>query len=250
MISDIFRTYVAGLLSPTSFLGVMLIISTILFWKGKTRIGKVLVTFSTVFYILLSTGPLKTISYSIFETERQTLPQDYRYVVVLGGKIFPNETHPLSSQISSSLLSRLSHGVYLTLKNPESKLIVTGNGAGEIQEALLMKEFALQMGLPPERIIVEDKSMNTQDHPVYLEPILKNQTFLLVTSAYHMKRALKNFRAHGLEGIPAPTDYMNKDQSGITAESFIMRGENLSLNDRLMTETYSTIWTAIRMAFK
>lgn len=249
MISDIFRTYVAGLLSPTSFLGVMLIISTILLWKGKIRFGKMLVTMSTVLFILLSTGPVKTILYSMFEPESPRLPQDYEYVVVLGGKIFPNKDHPLSSQISSSLLSRLSLGVHLTLKNPESKLIVTGNGAGEVQEAFLMKQFALEMGLPADRIIVEDKSMNTKDHPVYLEPILKNHKFLLVTSAYHMRRALKNFRAHGLDGIPAPTDYMNKDQAGISAESFIMRGENLSLNDRLMTETYSSIWTAIRMAF-
>lgn len=249
MISDIFRTYVAGLLSPTSFLGILLIISTLLLWKGKLKTGKVLVTITTGLFILLSTGPVKTIFYSLFEAETKVAPEDYQYVVVLGGKIFPNEAHPLSSQISPSLLSRLSHGVALTLRNPESKLIVTGNGAGEIEEAQLMKNFALQMGVSPDRIIVEDKSMNTQDHPVYLEPILKGKKFLLVTSAYHMRRAIRNFRAHGLEGTPAPTDYMNKDQEGISAESFIMRGENLSLIDRLMTETYSTIWTAIRMAF-
>ena len=249
MISEFFRTYIAGLLSPTSFLGVMLIIGTILLWKKKQRSGKIIITISAIGFLLLTTAPLKTILYSFIEVPAVKIPSDYKYVVVLGGKIFPNDAHPVSSQLTPSVLGRLSHGVALTLKNPDSILIVTGNGSGEVPEAIRMKEFAQGLGVPEERIVVEKESMNTSEHPVYLKSILKDQKFLIVTSAYHMKRALLNFRAHGLEGIPAPTDYMNKRSDGLEADSIIMRGENLSAMDRIMTEFYSTIWTAIRKTY-
>lgn len=249
MISEIFRTYVAGILSPTAFLSILLILSSLLLWKNKVRTAKFLLTGATVVFVLLTTSPLRTSLFSLMEVEHNSLPADYDYVVVLGGRIFPNDNHPVSSQITASLLSRLSYGVALTLKKSDSKLIVSGSGPGEVPEAILMKKFALDMGLSDERIIIEQESMNTSQHPVYLKPILKDKKFLIVTSAYHMKRALINFRAHGLEGVPAPTDYMNKDQDGLGLASMIPRGENLSAMDRIFTELYSTIWTTIKMTF-
>lgn len=249
MISEIFRTYITGgLLSPTSFFGILLIISAILLWMKKFRAGKILVTLAAVLFVLMSTAFMKQSLFSFLETDPAPLPQDYDYVVVLGARTFPHKTHPISSQISPSLLARLTYGVELTLKKPGSILVVTGNGAGEVPEADLMKEFALRMGLPEERVIAEKESMNTKEHPVYLRPIVQDRKFLIVTSAYHMKRALKNFRAHKLEGFPAPTDYRNKSEDLVGKGSFIMRGENLSALDRWMTEMYSTIWTHIRMA--
>ena len=242
MVSEILRTYVAGILSPTSWIGFILILTCFLFWKNKLKLARIALTSATILFILGSTPVLRSGLYSWLETASPKIPTQYKYVVVLGGKIFPNEKHPLSSQITGSLLSRLSYGVKLTLAHPESKLIVTGNGSGKIPEAHLMSEFAQEMGLTADRIIVEDKSMNTKEHPLYLRPILKNDSFLIVTSAYHMERALELFRAHGLEGFPAPTDYMNKDSEGMGINALIMRGENLSLLDRLMTEVYSRIF--------
>lgn len=249
MISEIFRTYVAGILSPTAFLGFLLILSTLLLWKKKIRSAKYLLTAATLVFTMLATSPLKTLLYSLMEVEGNSVNNDYDYVVVLGGRIFPNDNHPVSSQITASLLSRLSYGVALTLRRPDSKLILTGSGPGEVPEAILMKKFANEMGLSNERIILEQESMNTSEHPLYLKSILKDKKFLIVTSAYHMKRALIHFRAHGLEGAPAPTDYMNKDQDGLGLGSMIPRGENFSAMDRVFTELYSTIWTSIKLIF-
>lgn len=249
MLSDFFRTVIAGILSPTAFLGYILIISCILLWKGKTRIGTILVSICALFFFILSTSPLKTILYSASEYEPNQNLGDYKYVVVLGARIFSNEAHPTSSQLNASLLARISYGVSLVVAKKDSVLIVTGNGAGNIPEAHLMAKMAFELGLPHEKVILEAESMNTRDHPLYLKPILKQDKFLIVTSAYHMDRALINFKAHGLEGTPAPTDYINKKKSPLDAESFIMRGENLSAMDRWMTEMYSLSWTFVRKVF-
>lgn len=242
MISEIFRTYVAGLLSPTFFTGLCLILGTILLWKNKLA-GKILVTISAVLFILISTAPLRYSFYKITETDPSPIPQDYKYVVVLGGKITPNADHPVASQISGTLLSRLSHGISLVQARPGSILIVTGKPEQE-----LMEKYALQMGVPKERLIVEKESVNTMDHPKYLLSILKDQKFVLVTSANHMKRSLSNFEALGLHGYPAPTDYANKKDS-LDLESLIMKGENFAMMDKWFTELYSTMWTYVRRAF-
>lgn len=249
MISDFFRTFVAGILSPTAFLGYLLIISCILLWKGKIRSGTILVSICAVFFFILGTSPLKTLLYSASEFEPNPDPGEYKYVVVLGARIFPNEKHPVSSQLNASLLARVSYGVSLVHAKKDAVLIVTGNGAGNVLEADLMAKMAYELGLPPEKVIVEAESMNTRDHPIYLRPILKQDKFLIVTSANHMNRALINFKAHGLEGTPAPTDYNNKKKSSLDAESFIMRGENFSAMDRWMTEMYSLSWTFVRKVF-
>lgn len=242
MISEIFRTYVAGFLSPTFFTGLCLILGTVLLWKNKLS-GKILVTIAAFFFVIISAAPLRYGFYKMTEMDPSPIPDDYKYVVVLGGKITPNPKHPVSSQISGTLLSRLSHGINLVNAKPGSILIVTGKPEQE-----LMEKFALNMGLPKERIFVEKESMNTMDHPRYLQSILKDQKFVLVTSANHMKRSLSNFEAMGLHGYPAPTDYANKKDS-LDLESLILRGENFAMMDKWVTELYSTMWTHVRRAF-
>jgi uncharacterized SAM-binding protein YcdF (DUF218 family) len=247
MFSEIGRTYIAGLFSPTSFIGMTLIIGLILLLKGKMKYSKVVLSIGVISFVIMTMAPLKYVLYSQFEHAEINKPIDFEFVVVLGGKIFPNEAHPLSSQLTPSLLSRLAYAIAIVKGKPGSKLVLTGNGAGEKSEAELMFAFARQMGVEPERIILEKESMNTDDHPKYLKSLLTGKQFAIVTSAYHMDRALRSFKAQGLIGHPYPTDYQNKNS--LSAASFIMRGENLSSLDRIFTEIYSSLWTRIKSIF-
>ena len=246
MLSEIGRTYIAGLFSPTSFIGILLVTGLILLWKNK-KSAKIVLSFGVLFFIIASTAPLKTFLFSTLESNEGQKPHNLDYIVVLGGKIFPHAQHPLSSQITPSLLSRLSYAIALAKGKPGSKLVLTGNGAEQKTEAELMYEFAKQMGIEPERIIMEKESMNTSDHPRYLKKLLNGKQFGIVTSAYHMPRALRLFKAQGLNGIPYPTDFQNKQE--LNPASFIMRGENFAALDRVMTEFYSSLWNIIKSSF-
>lgn len=247
MISELGRTYFAGLLSPTSFLGLALIIGTLFVWMKNYKAARWILTGTTFFFIVTTTAPLKYVLYEFVEPEGYPAHPEITHVVVLGGKIFPNQHDPLSSQITPSLLSRLTYGIAIVKAMPGTTLVLTGNGAGEKTEADLMELFALQMGVEKERIIVEKESMNTSDHPKYLKSVLTGKKFGIVTSAYHMNRALHAFAAEGLHGHPLPTDYQNKNS--LSAASLIMRGENLSSLDRLFTEFYSSLWIRIKAIF-
>jgi uncharacterized SAM-binding protein YcdF (DUF218 family) len=249
MVSEIFRTYINPFFAPTSLIGIILIVGCVLLWKNKIKPAKIFISLGVVGYVLCSLAPLRFALYSLIESSHEKVTRPYKYVVVLGAKTFYRPDYPISSQLSPSLMARVIEGVRLVHENPESILIVTGNGAGEVPEANLMYEAALALGIAKERIIVDRESMNTKDHPVYLKPILKNEAFVMVTSAYHMERAIKNFRTHGLNPIPMATDYINKQPSPFTLENMIMRGENFAALDRWVSEMYSRLWTFIRMTF-
>lgn len=249
MVSEIFRTYINPLFSPTSLTGIILIIGLILLWKAKIKAAKIVLTCGVVSFVICSHAPLRFGLFGLLEEAPVKINQPYQYVVVLGAKTFYRPGYPISSQLSSSLMTRMMEGVRLVHENPLSFLIVTGNGTGKVPEATLMYEAALAMGIHKERIIVEKESMNTKDHPLYLKGILKDKPFVIVTSAYHMGRAIQNFQAHGLTPIPMSTDYINKQATPYSLDNLIMRGENFSALDRWFSEMYSRIWTFIRMTF-
>ena len=57
--------------------------------------------------------------------------------------------------------------------------------------AKFMKEYAIDLGIQKEKIVLEEESLSTMDHPKYLEPIFKNHNIkkvVLVTSKFHSKR--------------------------------------------------------------
>ena len=66
----------------------------------------------------------------------------------------------------------------------------------------------MEWGVESEDIVLETKATDTKDHPIYVKEIVGRDRFILVTSASHMPRAMALFRQHGMEPIPAPTDYM------------------------------------------
>ena len=73
-----------------------------------------------------------------------------------------------------------------------------------------MQDVLAVMGVPPSALILEEQSKNTYDNAVNSAAILQQrgmQRILLVSSAFHMRRADALFKRQGLDVIPAPTDY-------------------------------------------
>ena len=78
-------------------------------------------------------------------------------------------------------------------------------------EADISRRVLLGLGVPAEDILVEGKSLNTRQNAVYSGRILREHGFthpILVTSAFHMQRAVLNFEKEGIAVTPYPTDYI------------------------------------------
>lgn len=148
----------------------------------------------------------RTVSY-------RDLTETYDAVIVLGG--FSTDD-PGQGQIQfHSATDRLMAGLKL-YKTGRAKKLMISSGSGSIsrpdeKEALYIKEFLLEIGIPSEDLIIEGESKNTHENAVFSADILKrfqpNGKFLLVTSAFHMPRAKRCFEKAGLQITPFSVDH-------------------------------------------
>src|SRR5690606_22170344 len=98
--------------------------------------------------------------------------------------------------------------------------------------------FLKAAGVAPERIVLESQSRNTFENALYLRDLLEprpGNQWLLVTSAWHMPRAVGAFRQAGFSVIAWPTDYRTRG-AGDLARPFDTMTEGLRRTDMAVRE--------------
>ncbi|MFB5188840.1 YdcF family protein [Alicyclobacillus fastidiosus] len=114
--------------------------------------------------------------------------------------------------IAVARLYPIEHLPILITAGPDN--IVNGQSESEAQIA---KRELVGLGIPAKAIYTENNSRNTQENAQFTKPILKAHHFvhpILVTSAFHMSRAVLDFERAGMEVTPFPTDYQASEESG------------------------------------
>jgi uncharacterized SAM-binding protein YcdF (DUF218 family) len=109
---------------------------------------------------------------------------------------------------------RIIEGAQLVLSGRARWLLISG-GSGdplrpEAREAEYLATLARRLGVPSGKILLQGDSRTTAEDAQRTAEILKRrgiQSFFLVTSAYHLPRAVGCFRKLGLEPIPYPVDF-------------------------------------------
>ncbi len=132
-------------------------------------------------------------------------------LIILGARLYGRTPSP-------SLQFRLDEGYAYLTDHPDTLAVVSGGmGRGEeITEASAMRDYLLEKGIAPERILTEERSFNTfenigfsirvlQDHLARAD--LKALKFGIVSNDYHVFRGTLIAKEKGLEafGIPAKT---------------------------------------------
>jgi len=102
----------------------------------------------------------------------------------------------------------------LARRYPGVRLVFSGGGAGAEDgapsEAGTVSRFADSLGIPPNRLVLEERSRNTRENAAYTARIVEpkpQERWLLVTSAWHMPRAVGCFREAGFTVVAYPVDY-------------------------------------------
>jgi uncharacterized SAM-binding protein YcdF (DUF218 family) len=180
----------------------------------------------TAFVLLLVTGGLWLSS-----TQRAsewliwTLERDYpeqamgmvgqaEAILLLGGALTP-PTHTASFPNLHESSDRILHAMRLYKAGKAAKVVISGGqlpweGAPQ-SESEATAELLVGWGVPAEAILVEKVSANTYQNAIFSKAILKEQGIaevLLVTSAFHMPRAMAVFERAGIRAVPAATDHL------------------------------------------
>jgi len=141
--------------------------------------------------------------------------QRYAGVVVLGGALSSSDLWEAHQQVGlNDQAERMTEAVALLRKHPHLKLLFTGgiasiDGTG-VSEARRAGMFFDAMGVDPSSVLYEDASRNTYENAVYsaaVPGVDNKQAWLLLTSAFHMPRAMGVFNRAGWNVTPWPVDY-------------------------------------------
>jgi len=217
IVAKIFWT-VAQPLSATLLLIVVGLLASIKFRKTGTvvaALGALLLgvsSFTTAGILLIR--PLEE------RFERPAWPEQVGAIIMLGGA----SNGPISTarQITEFNLAgdRFAETLRLAQLYPGAKIVVSGGMAvlmdGGEPEAQTAQRFFLGMGIPQERLVLEDQARNTEENAGLSKSLLAGieGPKLLVTSAFHMPRSMGLFRKVGIEMLPWPTDYRSSGLEG------------------------------------
>ncbi|MFM1914075.1 MAG: hypothetical protein RIR51_1928, partial [Bacteroidota bacterium] len=156
--------------------------------------------FSILLLLILSNSLFVNFLFKNLEYQEQEIQEKYPMGIVLGGGIF--ESNPLFKQNNAQAeIDRLLAAMDLYKENKIEKILISGgnvkvNGiiGAAYNEAITAKEFLLKNGVKEKDIILDLKARNTYENAVYSKKILNKNKIkdkvILITSAYHMKRAI------------------------------------------------------------
>lgn len=152
-----------------------------------------------------------------FEIAAATDVARARGIIVLAGSENPDLTENRSQPAVGDAAARLMAGIELSQRFPKKPLVFSGgmpNARGVTQADVAAMVFDI-MGVNPAQVIYEKHSMNTYDSAVMLRDAIRpkpGESWILVTSAYHMPRSVAVFEAAGWTVVPYPVDYRTRDQ--------------------------------------
>lgn len=203
--------YTTFLLPPGVFIVLLAALSIWLMPRDR-KVARGLAVVTIVFY-LVSTGLVS--GALIRSLEQRYVPPAHASgdaIIILGGGATldtPNiggDGH-LYGASANRLLTAAQ--LYEQLKVP---IIVSGGKVLETtgNEAEITKRILLNLGVPSAEIIVENKSLNTTQNAAFTKALIDERGFkrpILVTSAFHMERAFRQFAKVGQQVTPFPTDY-------------------------------------------
>jgi uncharacterized SAM-binding protein YcdF (DUF218 family) len=138
-------------------------------------------------------------------------------IIVLGGAITPDVSMARGEPALNEAAERITAAVVLARRYPRARVLFTGGSAAllfpEGTEGEIALHLFVALGIAPERILIDDKSRNTIENAVYSQLLAqpkKGERWLLMTSAYHMPRAIGVFRRVGFDVEAYPVDWRTR----------------------------------------
>lgn len=173
--------------------------------------------------------------------------QGVRQVVVLTGGGYSVDGEPWAAALPDASSHRFLGGIEACrMLAADGRLIFSGSaGRGRREVATADAMASLARRLSPElTVLSESRSGSTAEHPQNVAPLLEPEPFLLVTSAYHLRRAMDSFRRAGYDPIAFPVDPLI--HGGYNWTSWLPSFDNLAVLQLLWREYLALVLYRVR----
>lgn len=199
---------------PTGLI-TLLILLTLVFWK-KRRLSLTFLIIALSILVIAGNKYTATTLARTLEWQYPPLPagSSADVIVVLGGGTEPN-VNPRSMVEVNSSGDRVLYAIKLYQDGAASILLLSGGDIDFLYDSPStpaddMATLLEMVGVPRENMLIQNKSLNTEQDAEFSCAIIKEKGYekvILVTSAFHMPRSVALFEAQGCSVIPAPVDF-------------------------------------------
>ena len=205
------------LASPINLLLFATLSGVLLCYGRRARFGRALALTAILILVAAATLPLGVLLISPREDRFPLPPPDLpppEGIVVLGGAINALASAARGQTVFDEGGERLTEAVILAKRFPQARVVYTSGTnsllGGSSTEALQARKLMSQMGIAPERVTIEDRSRNTDENARFTAAIVHpepSQHWLIVTSAFHMPRAMGIFEKVGFNAVAYPVSF-------------------------------------------
>ncbi len=210
---------------PSNVLIAIGILGVVLLSTRFTRLASWLVVTSLVLLAVVGLSPFGNVL--MLPLEQRFPPWDPARgapdgIVVLGGAISPDVSAARGAVALDEAAERIIVTAELARRYPNARIVFSGGSNAMFFDGAIEAAFAVRqleaLGVSHDRLTAEEQSRNTIENAVFSR-LLANpkpgERWLLVTSAYHMPRAMAAFRAAGFAVEAYPVDWRTRGPADV-----------------------------------
>lgn len=231
--------------TPSNFVILAGIAGALLLRTRFSRAGWGLVVGSLLLLAVLGLSPVGNAL--IVPLEDRFPPWDHSRgaphgMVVLGGALSPDISYARNTAALNEAAERLTVVAELARRYPDARIVFSGGSGALLFKERPEAESALRLleglGVAKGRVVAEGKSRNTVENARFSRELAQpkpGERWLLVTSAYHLPRAMGIFRKAGFPVEAHPVDWRTRGARD-ALRPFPTMGEGLRRTDTAVRE--------------
>ena len=213
-----------ALVQPSNLIVVVLVVGMALSWTRWRVAGRSIATVATAVLVMVTVLPLGGWLYVPLETRfaaPRDMPAAVDGIILIGGATSPGLTARWDQPMLNQHSERLVAFVMLAHRYPDARLVFAGGSGstrpGRLREADVVKRVFADIGFDTSRVAFEARSRNTFENATLSHALVQpiaTERWLLVTSAFHMPRAIGCFRSAGWNVTAYPAGYQTAGRIG------------------------------------
>ena len=241
------KKIIGAWIKPLPLSVILMLVGGMLMWRQRRRLGKGCLALGMVMLVLFSNGWVAQQLVAPLERQYPAYNgQQVAYILVLGGFHRSAQGIPESSLLERDTLHRLVEGLRLARLNTEAKLILSGYAFDDdISNAEAYRQVALSLGVDPGRLILMEEARDTGEELSTVATIVGDSPMALVTSAYHMPRAMALANHEHLQAVAAPTWHQYKPDEAPVWPGLLPTPAALDVSQRAVHEYIGMFWYKI-----
>jgi uncharacterized SAM-binding protein YcdF (DUF218 family) len=249
------------LVTPPASLVLGALVALVLAAVRRRRLALTVLVLAVAHTVILSFQPVGDALMGHLEAEARAAAREapaccYDAIVVLGGGIAAAHPPEVMEPDLNASADRIWQAARLYKRGAAPRIIVTGgsflaqHGGPPTTEAEAMRVFLLDLGVPAEAITDEGMALNTIENIRNVRAIVGTGRVALVTSAYHMPRALQLAARAGLDVGAFPTDFQAVRATRLPWDNWLPSLDSLNLSNLALREIVALNLDFRRMSLK